>query len=71
MNYVLQFSDKKRENMQKMGKLQMFYQKVLCLFNERKQKNLENISSHEIVQKAIWNICNILYNKNSFFSLII
>ena len=67
VNYALQFSEKKIENMQKLGKLPMFYQQVLCSFNECKPKNSENISSIKIVQQPIWNNCNFLYKGNSLF----
>lgn len=60
MNYALQFSEEKIENMQKLGKLPMFYQHVLCSFNESKPKNLENISPIKIVRQPIWNNCNFL-----------
>lgn len=44
----------------------MFYQQVLCSFNECKPKNLENISLVKIVQQPIWNNCNFLYKGISF-----
>lgn len=53
--------------MQKLGKLPMFYQQVLCSFNECKPKNLENISSIKIVQQPIWNNCNFLCKGISLF----
>lgn len=67
MNYALQFSEKKIENMQKFGKLPMFYQQVLYSFNECNAKNLENISSIKIVQEPIWNNCNICIRETPYF----
>lgn len=67
VNYVLQFSEKKLGNLQKVGKLPTFNQQVLCSFNECKPENLENISAHKIVQQPIWNNCNFLYKGNSLF----
>lgn len=65
VNYVLHFSDKKEQNMQKIRNLPIFYQQMLCSFNECKLSNIENKSSCSILQQLIWNNRNFMYKGNT------
>ena len=66
--YILQFSEKSPDKLQRIGQIPLFYIQILGAFNEcKKTQTLDKITSSKLLQQPLWNNSLLLYKGQSLF----